>query len=140
MNFEPTIFTAFSPYLIAFSIAVLLITLISRFNRTLLSRWNGTNNIQNDLASYHSTNSCNDDRNNIADDSSSEHESDADHVPYTLYRRHDKADMIRRSSDFYSTMNARRSVRFFSEEPVAWEIIANIIRTAGEAILSGRMI
>lgn len=47
--------------------------------------------------------------------------------------RYPKAEMLQRSSDFYHFMNKRRSVRFFSDEPVPKEILENIIMTAGTA-------
>lgn len=44
-----------------------------------------------------------------------------------------EAEMVRRSAEFYAEMNARRSVRFFSEKKVPREVIENIIKTAGTA-------
>lgn len=42
-------------------------------------------------------------------------------------------EMSRRSAEFHSLMNARRSVRAFSSEPVSREIMENLIRTASTA-------
>ena len=39
--------------------------------------------------------------------------------------------MLKKSQDFYSSMNERRSVRFFTDEEVPMEIMENIILTAG---------
>nr|T2MBC4.1 RecName: Full=Iodotyrosine deiodinase; AltName: Full=Halotyrosine dehalogenase [Hydra vulgaris] len=53
-----------------------------------------------------------------------------DFIPYHP-SRYSEEEMIKRSNDFYLSMNARRSVRFFSNEDVPDEVIDNIIRTAG---------
>lgn len=42
-------------------------------------------------------------------------------------------EMIKRSEEFYSYMNRRRTVRDFSDKPVPKEIIENIIKTASTA-------
>ncbi|KAA0202723.1 hypothetical protein HAZT_HAZT003684 [Hyalella azteca] len=42
-------------------------------------------------------------------------------------------DSFTRSVNFYELMNQRRSVRFFSKEPVSEKVIENLIRTAGTA-------
>ncbi|MCB0759876.1 MAG: nitroreductase family protein [Flavobacteriales bacterium] len=42
-------------------------------------------------------------------------------------------EMLARSAAFYEAMDTRRSVRTFSSEPVAIEVIENIIRTASTA-------
>lgn len=39
--------------------------------------------------------------------------------------------MLERSKQFYALLNARRSVRFISPEPVPREVIDYVIRTAG---------
>ncbi len=44
-----------------------------------------------------------------------------------------EAEMVKRSAAFFEEMNARRSVRFFSEKKVPREVIENIIKTAGTA-------
>ena len=54
------------------------------------------------------------------------------HVKYN----HDfieEGEMIIRSKLFYNNLDSRRSVREFSDEPVAKEVIENIIRTASTA-------
>ena len=48
-----------------------------------------------------------------------------DYVPVT------PEDSIIKSKEFYSFMNKRRSVRFFSDKPVPFEVIQNVIKTAG---------
>jgi len=42
-------------------------------------------------------------------------------------------EMLRRSREFLATMQARRSVRMFSSDPVPRELIENALRTAGTA-------
>uniref|UniRef100_A0A3B4AZD7 iodotyrosine deiodinase n=1 Tax=Periophthalmus magnuspinnatus TaxID=409849 RepID=A0A3B4AZD7_9GOBI len=54
------------------------------------------------------------------------------HVPYSPPRYPVEA-MVKRSQDFYSLMNQRRTVRFISPEPVPREVIDNVIHTAGTA-------
>jgi nitroreductase len=54
------------------------------------------------------------------------------HIPYSPLR-FDEATMRQRSRDFYEEMQARRSLRFFSDEPVPREIIENLIKTASTA-------
>jgi len=55
---------------------------------------------------------------------------DAQFVPYKLARR-SFADMKKVSSEFYELMNQRRTVRFFSGDPVPIEVIENVVKTAG---------
>lgn len=52
-----------------------------------------------------------------------------------VYRpmRHEPADSLQRSKRFLELMEGRRSVRHFSSEPLAPEVIDNLIRTAGTA-------
>ncbi|XP_077409044.1 iodotyrosine deiodinase [Vanacampus margaritifer] len=57
---------------------------------------------------------------------------DVAHLPFSL-ERHDEEQMLHRSQRFYALMNQRRSVRFFSPEPVPREVIHNVVRTAGTA-------
>lgn len=40
-------------------------------------------------------------------------------------------EMVKKSEDFYKQMHTRRTVRFFSRDPVPLEVIENIIKTAG---------
>ncbi len=42
-----------------------------------------------------------------------------------------KEQSLQNAKDFYELMNKRRSVRFFSDQPVDKEIIDNVIKTAG---------
>ncbi|XP_072032647.1 iodotyrosine deiodinase-like [Amphiura filiformis] len=52
------------------------------------------------------------------------------HIPYSI-ERYGEDEMKKRSQEFYLEMNKRRSVRYFSNEPVPLEVIENIVRTAG---------
>ncbi|XP_019751853.1 iodotyrosine deiodinase isoform X1 [Hippocampus comes] len=54
------------------------------------------------------------------------------YVPYSPERLPEE-QMVRASKRFYASMNQRRSVRFISPEPVPWEVIENVVRTAGTA-------
>jgi len=53
-------------------------------------------------------------------------------IPYRLPRL-EPDDQTRRASDFYDEMNRRRSVRFFSDEPVPRDLIERAIQTASTA-------
>ncbi|XP_008487512.2 iodotyrosine deiodinase 1 [Diaphorina citri] len=53
-----------------------------------------------------------------------------DHISYDFVKK-SVEDIRQRSEEFYQLMNARRTVRFFSDEAVPKEIIHNIIKTAG---------
>ncbi|KAK7071901.1 hypothetical protein SK128_006369 [Halocaridina rubra] len=57
---------------------------------------------------------------------------DLQHVPYPHIKLAPE-ESLRRSNEFYELMNKRRSVRFFSSDPVPREVIDNLIRTAGTA-------
>ena len=48
------------------------------------------------------------------------------------YAKPSEIDSIQRSAEFYQRMNQRRSVRQISADPVALEIIENIVKTAGK--------
>lgn len=52
------------------------------------------------------------------------------HIPLKFNRFSD-SEMIKRSSEFYEMMQKRRSVRFFSKDPVPEEVIRNIVKVAG---------
>ena len=41
--------------------------------------------------------------------------------------------MRRRATEFYDLMEARRSIRFFSDQEVEWDLIEQAIKTAGTA-------
>lgn len=60
------------------------------------------------------------------------HSGDTPHVPYKPQRL-TADEMIKKSMEYYETLNKRRSVRFFSQEPVPMEVIANIVKAAGTA-------
>lgn len=47
--------------------------------------------------------------------------------------RYPKAEMLQRSRDFYQYLDKRRSLRMFSDKPVAKEIIENLIMAASTA-------
>jgi nitroreductase len=49
------------------------------------------------------------------------------------FTRLDAEEALRRSQEFLRLMETRRSVRHFSDEPVAYELIENAIRTAATA-------
>lgn len=53
-------------------------------------------------------------------------------IPYRP-ERHAAADTLKRSEAFYSLLDGRRSVRHFSEAPIADEVIDNLIRSASTA-------
>lgn len=55
--------------------------------------------------------------------------------PFVPYRpeRLPEAEMLRRARDFHAEMDRRRSVRFFSPDPVPRELIETAIRTASTA-------
>ena len=58
------------------------------------------------------------------------HASDTPHIPYRPPRL-PEVEMIAKSREYYETLNKRRSVRYFSKEPVPFEVIENIIKAAG---------
>jgi nitroreductase len=49
------------------------------------------------------------------------------------FTRLDAEEALRRSEEFLRLMETRRSVRHFSDEPVAYELIENAVRTAATA-------
>ena len=59
---------------------------------------------------------------------------DFKHVPFS-HVRYPEQDMVLRSRQFYEDMNKRRSLRFYSDEPVPLEVIRNIVKTAGVSSL-----
>ena len=78
-----------------------------------------------------SDNNNNDDEDDIEDDEiPAISPDDVHHIPF-IQKTFDTKDMIKRSAEFYNEMNKRRSVRFFSDKPVAKEVIENLIKTAG---------
>jgi len=58
------------------------------------------------------------------------HDESVNFIAYQPERR-SVEEMKKSSKEFYEFMNRRRSVRFFSRDPVPLEIIENVIRTAG---------
>lgn len=62
------------------------------------------------------------------------HQPDPDHVPVRFeFDRLPVATSLERSEAFLQTMRSRRSIRQFSSDPVAYELIANAVATAGTA-------
>ncbi|XP_054282620.1 iodotyrosine deiodinase [Macrosteles quadrilineatus] len=57
---------------------------------------------------------------------------DLEHVPY-IFTRLSLEESLQQSKEFYEKMNTRRTVRYFSADPVPKEVIYNIIRAAGTA-------
>ena len=55
--------------------------------------------------------------------------------PFVSYKciRYPKAEMLNRSREYYHFMDRRRTIRSFSDKPVPFEIIENIIMTASTA-------
>ncbi len=53
-----------------------------------------------------------------------------DHIPLE-FEEILQEESIRKSEEFYKLMNRRRSVRFFSDRDVPFEVIENVVRTAG---------
>lgn len=58
------------------------------------------------------------------------HAAETPHVPYSVPRLSDD-EMIKKSREYYETLNKRRSVRFFSKDPVPIEVVENIVKAAG---------
>ncbi|XP_076294874.1 iodotyrosine deiodinase [Lasioglossum baleicum] len=57
---------------------------------------------------------------------------DLEHIPYN-YARPSEAETLRLASEFYKIVAARRTIRFFSSDPVPKEVIRDIIKAAGTA-------
>ena len=62
---------------------------------------------------------------------SSSHGATANHFVPLRFARRNTQDMTERARSFFTEMNARRTTRHFSAEPVARELIELAIRTAG---------
>jgi hypothetical protein len=58
------------------------------------------------------------------------------HVSFTNFKRFSEDEMLIRSREYRDEMSKRRTLRFYSPEPVPFEVIKNIIQTAGEEIYS----
>ena len=54
-------------------------------------------------------------------------------VPLTTYQEYPVAEMRQRLHDFYECVNARRTVREFSDRPVPRDLIEDALRAAGTA-------
>ncbi|XP_076230994.1 iodotyrosine deiodinase [Calliopsis andreniformis] len=57
---------------------------------------------------------------------------DLKHIPYK-YEKVSEAELLSRASEFYRITAARRTIRFFSPDPVPKEVIHEIIKAAGTA-------
>ncbi|XP_033210452.1 iodotyrosine deiodinase 1 isoform X2 [Belonocnema kinseyi] len=57
---------------------------------------------------------------------------DLQHIPYK-YQRPSEAEMRKKANEFFEIANARRTLRFFSSDPVPKDVIREIIRAAGTA-------
>jgi iodotyrosine deiodinase len=55
--------------------------------------------------------------------------------PHITYKHNflSEEETIRKSQEFYEMMDQRRSIRFFSDKPVPYEVIENVVKTAGTA-------
>ena len=54
-------------------------------------------------------------------------------IPLKDFKEYSGAEMIKRSAEFYSDLQRRRTVRDFSNKPVSIEVIENCIKAAGTA-------
>lgn len=54
-------------------------------------------------------------------------------IPIPDFRRYPSADMVSRSKEFLGEMKRRRTIRDFSDEPIAREVIELCLRAAGTA-------
>ncbi|XP_076625009.1 iodotyrosine deiodinase isoform X2 [Colletes latitarsis] len=57
---------------------------------------------------------------------------DLEHILYE-YKKFSEAEILCRASEFYKIVAARRTIRFFSPDPVPKEVIREIIKAAGTA-------
>ncbi|XP_043250468.1 iodotyrosine deiodinase 1 [Colletes gigas] len=57
---------------------------------------------------------------------------DLEHILYE-YKKFSEAEILHRASEFYKIVAARRTIRFFSPDPVPKEVIREIIKAAGTA-------
>ena len=60
------------------------------------------------------------------------HSGDTPHIPYRPPRLPEH-EMVKKSREYYETLDKRRSVRYFSKYPVPLEVIENIVKAAGTA-------
>jgi iodotyrosine deiodinase len=51
-------------------------------------------------------------------------------IPYE-FERLPRDEMIRRSAEFFELMKRRRTIRHYSQDPVPWEVMENLLKTAG---------
>jgi len=58
---------------------------------------------------------------------------DAKFIPLEGFSYRGEKEMIERSDDFFNLMKSRRTIRDFSDKPVAKQVIENAILTAGRA-------
>ena len=72
----------------------------------------------------------NEDNQDIKEHPENDSESEWPMIPYNQ-TEYSENEMKVRSQDFFDQMNKRRSVRFFSDREVPFEVIENCIKTAG---------
>lgn len=58
---------------------------------------------------------------------------DLKHIPYHYVRKTEK-ELLARATEFYRIAAARRTLRFFSEDPIPKEVIREVIRAAGTSM------
>ena len=59
-------------------------------------------------------------------------EDEAPHVPLDFIR-YGPTEMLDRARQFHGLMDRRRTIRYFSDEPVPFDVIAEVVRTANTA-------
>lgn len=59
-------------------------------------------------------------------------QADLKHIPFN-YKRPSETKMKERAQEFFEITNSRRTLRFFSSDPIPKDVIHNIIRAAGTA-------
>ena len=60
-------------------------------------------------------------------------------IPYEP-QTYSEEEMLNRSKNFYTLLNKRRTVRFFSDKDVPMEVIENIVHTAGNYLIGPNLI
>ncbi|KAK2582150.1 hypothetical protein KPH14_004510 [Odynerus spinipes] len=99
-------------------------------------RKRGTSSIYGDSSKYPDGRT---DENEALEENSDDEESidsalpkDLEHIPYE-YERPTEEELLTRANEFYKKVSARRTIRFFSDDPVPREVIREIIKAAGTA-------
>ena len=73
-----------------------------------------------------------DDKPDLSAVPSSLHDADTPQIPFK-FNRLSEDEMKKQSLDFYNQMNKRRSVRFFSRDPIPEGVLENVVSVAGTA-------